>query len=305
MDLRLLRYFVTIAEQRTFTAAASLLHISQPSLSAALKNLEKTLGLVLIDRSTRDLKLTKEGEILYEEARKLVTHYEHVADEMKRIKLHGPPELSIGIIESSKYWVPKIIKQFKTEFEDVHISLLEVLSLKDVIKALNNFDIHLAITNQYINSKDIQTIPIYEERLVALLPPTHSLKRKSHIEIYDLKDESFIISKEGFRTRDDVLNAFRKEGIKPNIQFEIERLETAVSLVENDLGITVVPENYIKYSKKGTFHTKEIRDSNNARTVYLAYEKNRYLPPLVLRFIALVKDFYLEESMKNDGQPCF
>ncbi len=299
MDLRLLKYFVTIAEQPTFTAAAALLHISQPSLSTALKNLENKLGLALIDRSTRDMKLTKEGKILYEEARKLITHYEHVSDEMERIKQHGPPELSIGIIESSKFWVPKIIKQFKKEYQEVHISLFEVLSLNDVIKALNRFDIHLAITNQYINSKDIQTLPIYEERLVALLPPTHSLNRKSHIELYDLKDEPFIISKEGFRTRDDVLNAFRKAGIKPNIQFEIERLETAVSLVENDLGITVVPENYIKYSKKGNFHTKEIRDSDSARTVYLAYEKNRYLPPLVLRFITLVKEFYLKESLKS------
>lgn len=292
MDLRLLRYFVTIAEQSTFTNAASLLHISQPSLSTALKKLENELGLILIDRSTRGLKLTREGEILYEEAKKLMTHYEHVSDEMKRIKTYGPPELAIGVIESSIFWVPKVIKQFKAEFEDAHISLLEVLSLKDVIKALNNFDIHLAVTNQYINSKDIQTTPIYEERFVTLLPPAHSLSEKSDIEIYDLKDEPFIISKEGFRTREDVLNVFRQASIQPNIQFEIERLETAVSLVENELGITVVPENYIKYSKKGTFHTKEIRDANSTRTVYLAYDKKRYLSPLVLRMITLIKEFY-------------
>lgn len=296
MNLRQLQYFVTIIEQSSFTAAASILHISQPSLSVAIKKLEHRVGLSLIDRSTRELTLTREGEILYEEAKKLITHFDHVSDEITRIRMEGPPELAIGIIESSKFWVPKILQQFKREYADVHLKLFEVLSLNDVIKALNNFDIHLAITNQYINSKDIQTIPIYEEKLVALLPLRHPLQAKSHLNINDLEGESFIISKEGFQTRADILNVFRKAGIKPNIQFELERLGTAVSLVENNLGITVVPENYINYSKKKLYHIKEIYDSNIARTVYLAYDKNRYLPPLVLRYISLVKEFFHDKQ---------
>lgn len=296
MEIRQLHYFITVIEKKTFTAAASSLHISQPSLSIAIKKLETKLGLVLLDRSTRNLTLTTEGKILYEEAKKLVTHFEHISNEMKRLKEQGPLELSIGLIESSKFWLPKVLPSFKEKFTNVHIKLLEILSQQDVEKALTNFEVHIAITNQYFSNEDIATIPIYEEKLVALIPPEHPLKNKQAITISDLKNEEFIISKQGFQTREDILNAFQKEGIKPNIQFEIERFETACTLVEDSFGITVVPENYVKYSNKHTFHIKRIHQAKIARMVYLAYVKNRYHPPLVNHFILLVKDFFNESK---------
>ncbi|KMY55280.1 transcriptional regulator [Bacillus sp. FJAT-27231] len=299
MEIRHLQYFITIVEKHTFTNAASALHISQPSLSASIKKLENELGLVLLDRSSREVQLTKEGKILYQEAKKLVNHFEHVENEMKRLKEQGPLELSIGVIESTKYWVPKILARFKGEYKHVRIHLMDILSLTDVEKALSNFNIHLAITNQYINSEEIEVIPIYEEKLVALLPENHPLRNNETLTIEELNQEPFIICKEGFQTRTDILNAFQKAGIKPNIQFEIERFETACRLVEEGLGATVLPENYVKYSETTHFHVKPLEDPNLSRIVYVAFDKNRYLPPLVLRFIALVKAFFEEEQMKE------
>ncbi|ASN06191.1 LysR family transcriptional regulator [Virgibacillus necropolis] len=290
--LQHLYYFVTVIDHSTFTAAAEKVHISQPSLSTSIKKLEKELGFTLLDRSKRELKLTKEGKILYQEAKKLLIHFDHVSDEMNRLKKEGPLELSVGIIESSKFWVPKVLTKFTGEYADVYIRLLDVLSFKDVENALKNFDIHLAITNQYINNDSIKTIPLYDERLVALLPPSHPLKYKSFITIQDLKNEKLIISKEGFQTREDILNAFRKGGIKPNIHFEIGRFETACDLVEEGLGVTVAPENYVKHMGRTNFHFKRIHDSNISRTVYLAFDTNRYLPPLVDQFILLVKTYF-------------
>ncbi len=208
---------------------------------------------------------------------------------MDRLKQQGPLELSIGLIESSMFFVSGILTQFKQEYNDVRIRLLETLSLSDVEQALNNFDIHLAITNQYIHKDDIETIPIYEERLVALLPPGHRLNEQKTLAICDLDGENFIVCKEGFQTRRDILNAFSKSGIKPNIQFEIERFETGSSLVEDGLGITVVPENYIRYANNARCTSKAIEGAGISRTVYLAYDKNRYLPPIVERFMELVK----------------
>ncbi|MEH7385675.1 LysR family transcriptional regulator [Bacillus sp. JJ1521] len=292
MKLQRLLYFTTVIECSTFTAAAQKLHISQPSLSTSIKLLEKELGFALLDRSKGELRLTTEGKILYQEAKRLIFHYERVYDEMVRLKDDGPLELSIGIIESSKFWVSKVLAEFKKEFPNVFIRLLDAPSLQDVEKALDNFEVHLAITNQYINSKYIESIPLYDERLVALLPINHSLGYKNFITILDLKDENFIISKEGFQTRSDILNAFQKAGIKPNIQFEIERFETACNLVEEGLGVTVAPENYIKYINNPNFHFKRIHDGLTSRTVYLTLDKNRYLPPLVKTFISLVKKYF-------------
>lgn len=293
MELQRLYYFVTLVDYFTFTAAAKKLHIAQPSLSAAIKKLEQELGFILLDRSKRELKLTKEGKILYSEAKKLLIHYDHVSDEMVRLKKEGPLELSIGIIESSKFWVPKVLTRFKEEYEDAHLQLLEILSLEDVQKALNRFEIHVAITNQYIDNDDhIESILLYKEQLVVLLPPSHPLKNKNFLTMKDLENERFIISKKGFQTREDILNAFRKAGVKPNIHFEIGRFETAFNLVEEGLGITVAPENYVKHMSRTNFHFKRIQDADLSRTVYLAFDKNRYLPPLVDRFVFLVKSYF-------------
>lgn len=292
VDIRQLKYFTTLADEQTYTRAARMLHISQPSLSATIKKLEQEIGRTLIDRSARKIRITTEGRFLYREAQKLLHHYEHVSFEMDRLKHQGPLELAIGLIESSMFFIPDILTRFKQEYPDVRVSLLETLSLGDVEKALTNFDIHLAITNQYIHQEDIDTIPIYEENLVALIPPEHHLSRKDSLTIHDLGGENFIVCKEGFQTRQDILNAFSKSGVKPNIQFEIERFETGCSLVEDGLGITVVPENYVRYSKQTNCAVKTIDDVSISRIVYLAYDKNRYLPPIVMRFIELVKGFF-------------
>lgn len=135
---------------------------------------------------------------------------------------------------------------------------------------------------------------------MALLPPGHALEAQEDIRITDLKGEAFIIFKEGFQTREDILNAFRKAGIKPNIQFEVERFETACSFVEEGLGVTFVPENYMKASAISKYSIKPIKDSTVSRTVYLAFDTSRYLPPLVMRSMFLIKSFFegIEELEK-------
>jgi|SRR5690625_3377144 len=292
MDHRTLLYFTTLIDQGSFTKAAKTLHISQPSLSSAIKKLESNVGLSLIERSTRKSTLTTEGEIFYSEAKKLLNHFNYVNKEMIRLKQDGPLELQIGLIESVKYWLPKVIAKYSKSNPDLHIKLFEVLGLSQVENVLQNYKIHLAITNQYFETEDIVTIPIYNENLVALLPIGHSLQDANHISIKDIQNDHLIISKEGFQTRDDILNEFQKSNMKPKIRFEIERFETACSLVEEGLGITIVPENYVKYIQHPPFVIKPINSNNLSRTVYIAHMKNRYLPPVVMEFIDITKDFF-------------
>lgn len=296
MDIRQLYYFITIVEETTFTAASVKLNISQPSLSISIKKLEERLGLILLDRSKSKLTLTKEGQVFYKRAKHILNQFDQLLGEMERLKVEGPLELSIGLIESTNFWLSKILLLFKKEIKNVHIKLIEILGKSDVLSALNNSDIHIAITNQYISDERIKLIPIYEEKLVALLPPMHHLKNKKFIVMSDLKDEDFIITLNEFQTHKDILKSFQHLGIKPNIQFECERYETASTLVESGLGITIMPENYVKYSKNYSYHIKNIEHSNIDMTIYLAYVKNEYLPPLVEVFIELVKDNFSNKT---------
>lgn len=300
MDYRLILYFATLVDKKTFTEAASYLHISQPSLSAAVKKLEHNMSLKLLERSTRQISLTKEGEILYIEAKKLLNHFKYVENEMIKLKNNGPLELQIGLIESVNFWLPKVLANFSKANPNVHVKLLEILGLKQVEAALQNYKIHLAITNQHIDNKDIVITPVYTESLVAVIPMGHRLQHTKNLSISHLEGEDLIISKEGFQTRKDIFNEFSKAGITTNILFEIERFETACALVEEGLGITIIPENYMKTSfKSDDFIVKKINNYYLSRTVYIAHMKSRYLPPIVITFFDLIKDF-LQINFQND-----
>lgn len=292
MDQRTLLYFITLIDQGSFTKAARSLHISQPSLSSAIKKMEDNVGLRLIERTTRKISLTKEGETLYKEAKKFLHHYEYIQTEMNRLKHQGPVKIQIGVIESIKAWLPKIISIYKNSHPNIHIKLSEALGLYRVEKGLQNYEIHLAITNQYFNNEEITTIPIYRENLVAVLPKGHHLEDIDNLTISDIAREKLIISEEGFQTRTDILREFQKTGIKPHIHFEIERFETACSLVEEGLGITIVPENYIKHLKTSPFSVRAINNNNLSRIVYIAYMKQRYLPPVVEDFIEITRRYF-------------
>ncbi|WP_339226823.1 LysR family transcriptional regulator [Oceanobacillus sp. FSL K6-2867] len=292
MDINQLKYLITVVEAQTFTNASDILHVSQPSLSIAIKKLENHLGLMLLDRSKRKLSLTKEGRILYLEAKRLMNQLDYIEDEMERLKKEGPLELSIGTIESANHWLPKVLKIIKESYEDVHIQLLDILSLDEVKNALLNYRIHFAITNQYINTDEIKSTFLYEEHLVVLMPNDHPMRNKERLSIVDLNNEPFILCKEGFQTRDDIKNAFRRSSSKLNIHYEIERFETACRLVEEGLGITIIPEKYVNRASNNRFCVRYVSDQDIKRNVYLVVDKKRYLPPIVIKFMEQIFEYH-------------
>src|SRR5699024_8081656 len=107
-----------------------------------------------------------------------------------------------------------------------------------------------------------------------------------------LEDEPFIICKTGFQTREDILTALSQNSISPQINTEIGRFETAISLVNEKIGMTVLPLNYAKFAN---LNLKQIKSFNNIkleRTVYLAYKQNRYMPTLIKDFIDMITDHF-------------
>lgn len=292
MDFRQLRYFTTIIEKKSYTKAARTLHISQPSLSNMIKKLEKEVGFQLLERSTRELNLTESGAILYQRAVELLNQLDHVKRELEDVKKTGAGNISIGLIESTKNWLPKVIKTFKKPYPNVHIQLNEILGKEKIYQSLKNYDIHFAITNQFIESPNIIIYPIYKESLVLVTSNNHPLNNKEKIELSDLVKQPFIISKPGFQTREDILNAFSLEGLRPTIHYEIERFETACSLVGEGLGITILPESYLKYSSENKLHIQHINNPALTRSVYLAYFKDRYQPPIVYDLCDRIRHFF-------------
>ncbi|NRS49286.1 LysR family transcriptional regulator [Brevibacillus sp. HB2.2] len=289
MDIKHLHYFVTVCDQLSYSKAAQKLHISQPSLSNAIKNLEQEVGSPLLERNTRKMELTDAGKILYQKSLLLLSQMNMLKKEMEEVKLTGSGDLIIGIIESVKHWIPKVIRGYQGRFPSINIKLIEVLSGKAVKESLRKYHTHLLITNQFIDEDDIESFPLYDERLMLVLHKDHALAEKESVRLKDLANEPFIISTEGFQTREDILTAFSFEQVNPQIKFEIERFETALTLVRENLGVTIIPENYLSGSTDASLVGKTIDSPALERTVYLAYLKNRYLAPAVQAFLEEVR----------------
>lgn len=292
MELRHLKYFVTIVEHMNFSKAAEKLHISQPSLSNAIKSLESELGFQILERSTRNMRLTEGGEVLYRRAVHLLKEAEIVKKEMAEVRQSGSGALFIGMIESAKHWVPKIIFEYTKEFPNMNLRLTEVLSQQDVKTSLRNYETHAIITNQLIKEEDIEIIPLYHEKFVLLLHENHPLADRLAITMNDLSKEPLIITSEGFQTRKDILRAFELENIQPTIKYEIERFETALSFVSENLGFALIPENYLRGPQNYHIISKAIDSPTLERTVYLTYMKNRYVSPAIHAFIHKMKTFF-------------
>lgn len=292
MDIKQLQYFVTVCDQLNYSKAAQKLHISQPSLSNAIKNLELEVGSPLLERNTRKIELTDAGKILYEKSLLVLSNMNVLKKEMEEVKLTGSGELSVGIIESVKYWIPQVIRKYQGHFPAMNIKLIEVLSGKAVKESLRKYHTHLQVTNQYIHEEDIETLPLYHERLVLVLHKDHRLAGSESITIKELENEPFIISTEGFQTREDILHAFGIEQATPTIKFEIERFETALTLVRENLGMTIIPENYLGELNDSYLVRKTIDSAALERTVYLAFMKNRYLAPAVQTFLAEIRHHF-------------
>jgi DNA-binding transcriptional LysR family regulator len=292
MDLKQLNYFVSVVDQMSFSKAAEKLHISQPSLSNAIKNLERDLGFRIIERNTRNIGLTEAGEVLYSRAIHLLSEMAILQKEMEEVKVIGKGELQIGMMESVKYWIPKVIFRYNERFSEMHIRLTEVLGGDAVKNSLRKYETHAIITNQQIKEVDIETFPLYKEKLVLVLPKNHTLAKRELITLKELEHEPFIISTEGFQTREDILRAFGLEDTVPAIKYEIERFETALSLVSENLGIALIPENYLQGRHDFSIVSRTIESPALERTVYLAYLENRYVSPSIKAFIMEVKTFF-------------
>lgn len=289
MDIRSFKYFDSVVRNKQFTLAAEELHISQPSLSNAIKLLEQHVGCKLLDRSTRNLSLTESGQVFYKSVLEILERYEKVNKEMKDVKNVGAGILKIGMIESFRYWLPQIIKQFKVKYPMISIKIRE-MSPMEIEVALKNYDIHLGITSSIGNNHSFNYLPIFEERLVLITPTNHRFHNRKTVSIPELKDEVFIHSLSGFEVRQSLVDACLVAGFNPEVDYETESLETARSLVEIGLGISVIPENFLKLNPSKKICLIHLKSDIPNRVIYIAYDTQRYLPPAVHDFVILARN---------------
>jgi DNA-binding transcriptional LysR family regulator len=217
-ELRLIRYFVAVAQEGNVTRAAEGLHISQPSLSAAIKQLEEQLGVELLKRQSGRVTITPAGELLLQRGRALLEHADTVAEEVRARQGAGSARLRLGLTPTARYGIaPEFLGACSTEAPAMMIYTSENTTgalLRDV--GAGRLD--LAIT--FCASEPVQGVqlePLRDEPAVVHLPADHPLAMRSHVTLQDLAGETILVaaSRDSSGFTDRVVTAFAEAGIAP------------------------------------------------------------------------------------------
>jgi DNA-binding transcriptional LysR family regulator len=245
MDLRQLRYFVAVAEERHFGRAAARLHMAQPPLSQQIRNLERDLGVELLQRTTRRVDLTEAGATYLEQARKILAEVEEAGHEARRVAAGSVGRLTLGCVGSATYsLLPALARGLSEELPGIDFAFRGEMLVPHQIVALRSGDIDIALLRPPVADATIAVHVLRRERLVAALPGDHRLATRRRIAVKDLRDEPLIVHS-GRRDSvmfDAVLRLCRAAGFEPTIRHEVDETSTLVTLVAGGLGAAIVPE---------------------------------------------------------------
>jgi DNA-binding transcriptional LysR family regulator len=244
-DLRHLRQFLAVAEERSFTRAAKKLGMAQPPLSQAIRKLEDNLESHLFVRTSRAVNLTESGRVLFQQARSLLEQHERAIRSVRQAAEGSVGHLEVCFVMSSGYeLLPRALRQFRIDLPGVSISLNE-LSTAQQVEALQSgrCDVGL-LCPPIFGGSDLTVETVLSEPIVVALPEDHRLASEKKVALADLADEAFISppARLGPGLYARILDICLASGFVPKIEQEANQMQTIVSLVAGGLGIALVPK---------------------------------------------------------------
>lgn len=273
MELRHLRYFVTVAQERNFTRAAERLHIAQPPLTRQIQQLEEELGLVLIDRESRPLRLTEAGRLFYEHALQVLERTEALRTTMRQFREAGRPRFVIGFVASTIYAaLPNLIRRFRAAAPGLDISLVEMTSLEQ-ITALKEGRIDVGFGRLRLDDPAIRRDVLREEQLIVALPSAHPLLSGEGPLTFDqIAHEPLIVYPRAPRPSyaDLVISIYRDRGLEPSIANEARELQTAIGLVAAEVGICIVPTSVQRLRRDDVVY-RELADQGITSPIIMSH----------------------------------
>jgi DNA-binding transcriptional LysR family regulator len=242
LNLHLVRLFVTVATEHSFSRAADALNISQPAVSKGVLTLERQLGLTLLDRSQAQLPMTDAGRILYTHAQALFANErlaEAALDQMRGLaqgRLIIGASTTIGI-----YLLPPLVSVFHRENPGIHLSLV-ISNTNELVRQLVERPLDLAFVEGPIEAINVQQIPWQHDHMVVIAPPHHAAREFQRVPLAAVAHELFLLRETGSATR-ELINAYllRSDITLPAVM-EVGNNEAIKQLVMAGVGLGLVPE---------------------------------------------------------------
>ncbi|MGO2132914.1 MAG: LysR substrate-binding domain-containing protein [Halomonas sp.] len=255
MELRTLKIFVSVATHKNFSAAARELHTVQPAISRQIADLEDELGVSLLWRNTREVRVTAPGEALLEEAQRLLALEAHARKRVAMAASGQTGTLRIGYMSSAcASFVPGLMRDFAANHPEVSLSLHE-MTAQQQLDAFGRDEIDIGLSRPLpIEQRDTLTaLPVYEDVLMAVVPEGHRLAHRKRLALSELEQEDFVLFQRGQATGlfDQIISACGDADFSPRIQRQPALMQTLLSEVAAGLGIAIVPSCIRRLQRDG------------------------------------------------------
>lgn len=304
MNLKQLEAFVQVAEGKSFSKAAKELFLTQPTISAHIASLERELNARLFVRNTKEVSLSEDGKDLYRYAKQIIDLQKQIEERFETEEEGSRHCITIAASTiPAQYLLPRVLKRFNEKYPDEQIKIMESDSSKVVSQIVDHI-VDVGFTGTVLEKKHCRYLPFYKDKLAVITPNTERyrrLKEESPNGIDWILEEHLIMREEGSGTRKEAEEQLKAAGIpaeKLDVIASIGNQETIKKSVRQGIGITILSElAAVDEEADGELLTFPIPGADAGRDINLVYNKNYQLSRSAERFIKVVKEVYLQESV--------
>jgi DNA-binding transcriptional LysR family regulator len=282
--------FCDLVETESFTKAAQINGVTQSAISQQISSMERKFKSLLIERSKKMFRLTREGQILYEYSKQIIQTYDSMLSKCQEIKdiisgnIRVAAVYSIGLHDLPPY-VQKFLKLYPSV--NVHVEYRRTNEVYEDVLG-NVVDLGLVAFPQ--KTPSIEIIPLHNYQMVLICHPQHPLAAKKSVKAKDLAGQRFVSFEADMPTRKAIDKVFRQHGITVQHTMEFDNIETVKRAVEIDAGISIVPRSTVSQEVANqTLVQAQIEGMDLERPWAVFYKKNRVLSPAIKQFITVLK----------------
>jgi DNA-binding transcriptional LysR family regulator len=285
VSLRQLRTFLTIVHSGSFTRAASILHLSQPTLTVQIRNLETTLGVKLLDRTKRSVEVTRVGLDLVPTLERVTRELDSTLTDLREVGAGRRGTVRIAALPSfAASLLPGVILTCRRANPGVSFFVRDAIAAQIAAK-LREEEVDLGLTGGQVADAEFDVLYATTDRLCLVYPASHPIGRKRRITATDLVNLPLVLTNPGTSLRDAIDRALLKLGHTPTLACEVTYMMSAVAMVKAGLGLTVLPNSAREMRVERALRARPIEDPAFLRPVSIIKKKGRTLPPVTAFFL--------------------
>jgi DNA-binding transcriptional LysR family regulator len=296
MDVNQLEVLLAVAREQSFSRAAEALHRTQPAISQAIRRLEVELGEPLVDRSSKDGTLTAAGRVLVDYAEQMLNLRKTAHTAIKELRDLHQGKLTLSANEYTVMYLLPLLPVFRSRHPHIKVEIKRSLASRIASEVLGR-GVEIGVVSFKPNEAGIASIPVALDELALILPPGHPLAKKESVSVRELGAESFIAHNVPSPYRERVVRTFEKHKTPLNISMEMPTLEAIKRLVEQEMGVALVP----RLTAQAEIARKQlvaltVREMRLERRLNLIYRKGASLSHAARAFLRVAKEMRALDS---------